>query len=632
MGNRFGVKDFVQIVLLLVLIVSVWLSMKQRDREWRLLDEIRQQGHEQTRDMASFRQLLVSRPLVAPTAGNNGGGNTTAPTTQSAHGKVVGLDRDPFKYIREAQQKPDFARGDWFVDNFGTKVPKLTPLISSDVYQTYVENRVLEQLAYLDPNTLEFLPLLAQSWVAAEDGMTYTFQLRQGVTFSDGEPFSADDVVFTFNWIMNPKVQSPRQKAYYSKIASVEKLGDYEVVFKFKEPYFESFDLAATMTIMPEHFYGQYTAEQFNDDPGLLMGTGPYRLRNPAGWRPGDRIELIRNERYWGEPGPWDRIIWEQVETDAADLTMFKNGEVDVFAAQPEQYELLKRDQDVQNRAQSFEVESSLSGYAYIAWNQKRAGKPTRFADARVRRAMTLLTDRERICKEVMLGYATVASGPFSRLGKPQAAPDVEPWPFDPDQAKSLLKEAGFQDRDRNGVLEDANGVPFEFKLSYPAKSETYERVVRFLKDSYAVAGIKADLDPVDWPIMISKLDNREFDAISLRWTGGPETDIYQMFHSDQMKDNGDNYMSYASAELDKLMEQARSEVDEAKRMPLWQECHRILHRDQPYTFLFNQKALSFVDKRIQNIRPSKLGLNYTSRLNMPNPWYVPKPMQKWTK
>lgn len=658
MGNRFGLKDLLQIVLLIALIVTVWLSMKQREREWKLLQTIQEQGTEQTRDLSSIRRAVQNPRFTF--ASRSTTGPTGVPTTGQAQ-----EPGDPFKYIEQAQQNPDYAPGDWLVDNFGTKVPKLTPLISSDVYQAIVEARVTEGLAYQDPNTLEYLPLLATSWQLKDNSEQWeqyvkplrdkgmdkdalskalagdakapipveiTFQLRQGVTFSDGTPFTADDVVFTFNWIMNPRVQAPRQRAYYEKIASVEKKGDSEVVFKFREPYFEAFDLASGMSVMAKHFYGSYTPEQFNENPGLLLGTGPYRLPNPSGWRPGDQIALVRNERYWGEPGPFNKLVYPQVQTDAASMTMFQNGETDIFGATPEQYKLLLNDKPLVKRTQHFEVASPLSGYAYIAWNQKRAGEPTRFADRNVRLAMTMLTDRQRICDDVLLGYASIADGPFSPLGKPQTSPRVHPWPFDPSAAKNLLGKAGFLDRNGDGVLEDPQGRPFEFKLTYPANSETYERIVLFLKDNYAKAGIKMEPDPVDWPLLIKKLDSRDFDAISLRWSGGAETDIYQMFHSDQIKDGGDNVMSYSNPKLDAAIDLARATVSESKRMPLWQEASWILHEDQPYTFLFRSKVLEFIDGRIRNVHKSKLGLNYIGRLNMPCPWYVPKPLQKWGK
>jgi peptide/nickel transport system substrate-binding protein len=266
-----------------------------------------------------------------------------------------------------------------------------------------------------------------------------------------------------------------------------------------------------------------------------------------------------------------------------------------------------------------------------VAWNQKQKGQATRFADKRVRQAMTLLTNRQRMVEEVMLGYGQVCTGPFSPLTK-QADPNVKPWPYDPTRAKALLKEAGYEDRNGDGVIEGPNGTPFRFKLTYGSNNRLGERIALFLKDDFARAGIAMLPDPVDWPIMLRKLDERDFDAITLGWTGSPEGDIYQMFHSSQIADKGDDFMSYANAELDQVIDRARGTVDEQKRMPLWRQAHRIIHEDQPYTFLFDRLFLAFYDQRIKNIERSRIGLNYYGRYVMPIPWYVPKDQQKWSK
>jgi peptide/nickel transport system substrate-binding protein len=619
MENRFGIKDLFLFLLLAVLIVVVVLAMKQYDRQWTVLREIQRQSTAQTRELSAIRQTIQS-----------GGFAMNATTSRSTTAVAGQGGADPFIHVHEAQKNPDYALGDWYIDNFGTQIRKLTPLLAGDQYQAVVEARVVEGLLYVDPHTLEFVPLLAKSYDASPDGMKITFRLREGVTFSDGHPFSADDVVFTFDWIMNPAVAAPRQRSYLENIARVEKTGDYEVVFHFTRPYFNSVELAGTMAILAKHFYGKYPPEKYNEQLGMLMGTGPYTMRDPEAWRPGTRIELIRNERYWGEPGPFNRIIYNEVVEEVASLTMFRNGELDRFAAQPNEYVELLKDKPLVERTNHFEVMSPLSGYGYVAWNQQRNGKPTVFADKRVRQALTMLIDRERICKEIYLGYATVASGPYEP-GSPQADPSIKPWPYDPAAAKKLLAQAGLVDRNKDGVLETADGAPLRFKLTYPTGHKLFDRTVFLIKDTLAAAGVAMEPEPVDWPILQTRLENREFDAMSLRWGGGSvEGDITQMFHSSQTKDNGDNYPSYINPELDKVIDQAKSTVDKSKRLPMWQECHRILHEDQPYTFLTNQKGLSFYDKRIQNIKPSQLGLNLVHFYVMPIPWYVPGPMQKY--
>lgn len=617
MNNRFGLKDLVLMVLLVLVLVVLFLGMKQVDRQWDKLQAINHNLEDQGREIAQLRRAISSGVSIRSASG---GQASTQPAAD-----------DPFKYVKEAEAKPDYATGDWLVDAFYARIPVLTPLISQDYYSKLVQARVVEWLAYRDPYTLEYIPALASSWKISPDGMSITFQLRRGVVFSDGQPFTADDVVFSFKLPMNPSIAAPRYRGYYEKIGDVVKINDYEVVFKFKEPYFDSFDLASGLEILPKHFYEKFKPEEINQSTGLLMGTGPYKLKDPTSWKPGEpQIELVRNDRYWGEPGPFDKIIWRIVEQESAALTMFKNGQLDLFAASPEQYREMLRDSDLLKHTRHMEYVPVTAGFAYIAWNQKQGGKtPTPFADKRVRQALTLLIDRERLVREVMLGYAKTATGPFAAASK-QRDPEIKPWPFDPQRAKALLKEAGFEDRDGDGVLESPQGEPFRFKLSYLPTVKISEQTVLFVKDGLAKAGIVCEPDPQNWPILMKKMTNRDFDAITAAWSGVIENDIYQLFDSSQIADNGDNYMSYSNPKLDKLMREARSTIDEGKRIPLWRECHRIINDDQPYTFLFDRMALAFFDDRIQNIELSKVGLNYISRWAMPIPWYVPKARQKW--
>lgn len=633
MDNRFTIKDFFLFSLLVTGIVVVLLAMLQYDRQLDRLKSLETQSATQTgqlaeiaREIRGLREVMERQPRVIGPATTQDA-SVSPPSTQTA-----ALDpKDPFYRQKQAMQNPDYATGDWFIQNLGTRLGKLTPLLSSDVYATYIENRVIESLAYRDPDTMEHRPLLATDWHQSEDGMRITFKLRQGVQFSDGKPMTADDVIFTFDFICNEEIDAPRERAYYKEnIERVEKVNDYEVTFVFKKPYFESFSLAAGLSVMPKHFYSKFTPKQFNESVGYLMGTGPYRLKDPESWKPGTTVELVRNERYWGVPGPFNRLLYYEVENDAAELTMFRNGEIDTFGAQPEQYMTLKDDKSVTNRANFFRYSPVTGGYTYVAWNQKRGDKKTVFADKRVRQALTMLIDRDRMVKDIYRGYASVAVGPFLP-GNGQNAPGITPWPFDPKRALAILKEAGFEDRNKDGVLEAADGTRFEFALTYNNKNPISERIALSIKDGLARVGIVMKQEPTDWPIMVKKLDTKDFDAITLGWSGGPETDIFQMFHSSQTVVGGDNYMNYVNPELDKLIDTARSTVDSSKRLPIWQECHRILHEEQPYTFLLNREALLFVDKRIKNVQKTKSGLNFIQLWVMPFPWYVPKAEQAHT-
>jgi peptide/nickel transport system substrate-binding protein len=621
MENRFSFKDLFLASLVILLIIVVWLGMKQLDRQWVEIQTIKGQGNDQANKLSSIQRMLEEGISI----GGPAGGSSTQPTTRAS------ASEDTFANLKEAEKRPDFARGDWLIDNIPAKLPRVTPLISTDLYADWVQAHVLEPMIYRDPDTLEYRPQLARSWQMTPDGLTLTFQLRKGIRFSDGEPLTADDLLYTYQLIMNPKINAPRFRAYFEKVKSLEKHGDFEVVFTMKEPYFESLDLCGTLNILPKHFLSKYDDEEINQNPGLLMGTGPYKMVDPAGWRPGKKVELVRNESYWGEAGTFERIIFLEVQEEAAEETMFGNGELDVYVTQPEQYLRLLKDPKTTAHANHFEFESPMSGYAFAAWNERRKDKPTIFADVRVRRAMTMLTDRDRICQEVFRGYAKPISGPFA-TNSPQADPAIQPLPYDPEGAKKLLAEAGFQDKDGAGVIKGPDGQPFRFKLTYGSGNATMERVFLFMKDGFAKAGITMELNPVDWPVLMKDLDNRDFDAVSLAWAGSIESDLYQEFDSSQIKDQGDNFMSYENKEFDSLAGEARRTVDAAKRMALWRKAHAVLAADQPYTFLFSRMSLRFMDKRIQNVRKSKIGLNYIYRYSMPMPWYVPKAMQKYSR
>ena len=610
MGNRFGFRDLVLAVLLVVLIVSVWLAMKQYDRQWDQLEQIGVTLDDQAVELKRIRQALAQGIRVSD--------------ADDAHASTAGL---AFPRRRAATQMDDYATGDWYIDAFGVAVGKLTPLVSSDVYQSVISNYVMESLASRDAVTLEWQPDLAESWHISDDGLTITVKLREQARFSDGQPVTADDVVFTYHWIMNPKVAAPRDRSYVSKIASVTKIDDLTVTFKLNETYFKGFEICAGMQVMAKHYYSQFTEDQFNELPGLLFGSGPYKLVvDPLSWKPGSgKIELMRNDKYWAATPAYDRIVFREITDETARLVTFRNGEIDRFGPQPEQYLRLKEDEQLQRDKVLYEYETITGGYRYVAWNQMREGKPTRFADRRVRRAMTLLTDRSDMARTLMVGLATPNSGPFHRLSK-QADADIDPWPYDPQAARTLLGQAGFEDRDDNGVIESDTGEPFRFKLIYPASSVNYKQMALYLKDAYARAGIVLEPDPLEWTIMIQRINQREFDAMTLGWSGTIEGDPNQIFHSRAIGDGGDNYVHYQNADLDQLIDQARVTIDQDQRMALWRKVHRILHEDQPYTFLWTSRSVVFLDKRIHNVQRVKTGLNHSMH------WFVPLGAQRWSK
>jgi len=623
MENRFGIKDLFLFLLIGGLIVVVVMAMVQFDRQYEQVLSIKNKQDELTRDVVAIRNQLAQGVVAV---GTPGGAATTSPAQNKD---------DVFRLVREAEKKPGFARGDWFIDSFGTKIGRLTPHVASDIYQKWVEYQVMEGLTSTDPYTLEPVPRLATHWDISPDGLTMKFYLRRGATFSDGAPVTADDVVFSFDWIRNEAVNAGRTRAYLTELKDVKKIDDYTVEFTFNKFTFMNFEYAGgkDVPVMPKHFYSKFTPDQFNEKTGLLMGSGPYKLESPDGWTPGKPIELVRNERYWGVPGTFDRLVFREIENEATEMVMFGNQELDEVHCTSDVFKRMNDDKRLTDVGQPLAYQSPFKGYSYCGWNLRRVVKgqpqPTLFADKRVRRAMTMLLDRERIAREISYGLATVPSGPFPENG-PQADPDVKPWPYDVDKAIALLREAGFADRNGDGVIESSDGKPFRFKLTYPSGVAAWDKIVLFMKDAYARAGIVLEPDRIDWPVLVNRLNSWDFEAICLSWSSELESDPYQIFHSSQTKD-GDNRTGYVSPECDAAIEKARTTVDRAERMKGWHAVHRILHEDQPYTFLSSRKELRFVNKRVMNIELSKMGLNYEDLNGGMIPWYVPSAQQRYS-
>jgi peptide/nickel transport system substrate-binding protein len=635
MDNRFNVKDIVMLVLVLAVGGLVLLSMFQKQRQWDVLQETlvtiqgqqesvnlyRRQLDEYKRGQDELREGVQSLVDVLKQSAADGDGPKI--TEKVDLGGEEAENDETFYRVAGLRDKEDFAEGDYFIDAFSATVKNITPYISGDIYASRIEGYVLETLITVDPVTLEYKPWIAKSWDVSDDGLTITYHLRDDVVFSDGEPLDANDVVFTYEWVMNPEVDAPRTRSYFEKFESVTALDDHTVRFVYREPYFQALTVTGMyLTILPEHWVKQFTADQYNSTPGLLFGSGPYKLaEDPREWQPGrGQIELVRNENYWGPRPAMDKVIWREIQEYNAQIAVFRNQKIDRIAIRANNYRDLSADEQMRDIGRLYEYEYVSSGYSYIGWNQKKNGRDTPFANKKVRQAMTMLVDRASMASGIYDNLVSVASGPFHPLGW-QANPDIDPWAFDPKRAEELLDEAGYK-KDANGVRRSPSGEALSFEFIYSTGSIESNDMAQTIKSAMGQAGIEVKTNPMDWPAMQQKLDDRSFDAIMLGWGGSISSDLYQMFHSDQIIDGGNNYVSHENEALDKAIELARSTVDQAKCEELWREVHAMLHEQQPYTFMFNRKSVIYMNKRLRNVEITSIGPNFAWE------YYVPGPMQ----
>ena len=607
MNNRFGFKDFIQIVLLGAVLVLGWLQMVQQDR-----DRVLQQ--DMLGKLSAIEKQLSSGRVSAPT---RDGGATVAVASRDESWARPGVKiewQEPWDFASDPRKVPGFQEGGEFTDLFEAQPAKITPFLGSDVYATRVCNRVCDSLGAYDPTTLRFVGTLADAWQQDPEGLWIRVHIRPDARFSDGEQVTAEDVRWTFkDFIFNPSIEAERTRSTLDQIEEVKVLGPKTVEFVFNKAL--SFNMVAALGnyILPKHFYEKFEPAQLNSSTGLLMGSGPFRLERldpSAQWSPGQDIVLVRNENHWGPRSPLDKVRFKVVNDDLARLVAYTNGEGDQTLPTSPQFVSKTKEPDWDKNNQSLSWINMRSGYSFIAWNQgPRNGKPTPFGDKRVRQGLTLCLDREQMIRDIWEGIGVVAKGSVNPES-PASDPKLKPWPFDPVKGKALLAEAGWKDRNGDGILENEKGEPFRIEFTRASGGEIYERISNFLKSSYSKVGIQVDTKVVDWSIMQEITKSRDYDALMMGWSAtAPESDPRQIFHSESIKEGGDNFVQWRSAKADQLIDKIRLTLEYDARMQIWHEFEATLHDEQPYTFIRVAPWLRFVKKTIGNVHPYKTAL-----------------------
>jgi len=540
--------------------------------------------------------------------------------------------------------------GDWLVLHTLSDPEQLNPLTSSDAGSSEVLAYVFEALLTRDPRTLAFKPLIAEARPEiSQDKLTYTFKIRKDAKFQDGRPITGEDVLFSVKAIKCPFVNAPFLRVYYDSLVDAHLVDPYTIRFSIKEPYFLNESVLGAIAVLPRHYYdpdnllAQVSVRDLTQDPAKLpdavkqfgeqfnrnysrdpLGSGPYQFNF---WKTGREVELVRDPDYWGNgkegiDQPYlDRLKFRVINNFDAALIRLKSGSLDYMEVlQPVQH---VRGTNSQRFKQDFrKYEYYAPTYTYIGWNNDH---PI-FRDKRVRQAMTHLTPRKQIVESVLFGLGEVVDSHIY-LFRPEYDKTLKTYPFDPQKALALLRDAGWRDTDGDGVLDkviDGETTPLRFEIKINSGNAVRKSVALVLLDELHKHGIAASVRELDWTIFLNDVKNHQFDAVVLGWQmSTTEPDAYQVWHSSQAANKGSNAISYKNDRVDEILEQYRREFDEEKRIQLYKEFQQILHEEQPYTFLYVSKRVSAVHRRFQNVEVFPDGLR-------PIDWWVPASRQKY--
>ncbi|MDF0728616.1 peptide-binding protein [Cytobacillus sp. S13-E01] len=518
--------------------------------------------------LSKSKWLLLSLTLILALflAACSGGDSATTPAETPKE------DEKPTEEPKEDSNEPQYG-GDIIVGSIGA--PTLfNPLYSTDAASSDIEGFIYNGLVSGDT---EFNPVndLASDVQMSEDGLTWTIKLRDDVKWHDGEQFTADDVVFTYNIPLNEDYDGARKSAFEG-IESITKLGDYEVEIKLNKVDATFGSIGLSYGILPEHILGTVPVAELGEhefNTKKPIGTGPFKFEE---WLDGQYVKVVANEDYYGGRPYLDSITYKIVPDQNALLAQLQAGDVDFT-------EVPGTDIDTVKEFPGIKVESGLGlSYTYFGVNQKQ----DRFKDVKVRQALTYAIDRQGIVDSVMNGDGEVAHVPESPLSWAYSD-DVTKFEYDPEKAKALLAEAGWEDTDGDGWL-DKDGEKFSFEVKTNQGNKIREDIAVVLQQQLKEVGIEAIPQIVEWSAFIEQVTapNWDYDAMILGWSLSTFPDLYDIFHSSQMEE-GLNFTWWDNAEASKLMEEARQILDREEYKKAYGEIYKIVSEEQPYTFLY---------------------------------------------
>jgi peptide/nickel transport system substrate-binding protein len=489
------------------------------------------------------------------------------------------------------------AAGDALVTATIGEPVNLIPIFATDSASAQISRLIFNGLLKYDKD-LHLVGDLAESWRVEDGGLRLVFQLRKNVKWQDGAPFTADDVEFTFRKLIDPQNPTP-YGADFEKVASLTVTGPATVEILYKEPF--SPGLASwTMGIIPKHLleHENLLTTPFSRRP---VGTGPYRL---VRWKTGERLELAANPDYFEGAALIDRYLCRIIPDPATIFLELEMENVDWTALTPLQYSRLSDTAFLKKKYRKFRVPSF--GYAYLGYNEENP----LFRDKHVRRAIGLAIDKEQLVETVLLGLGRVATGPF--LPESWAYnPEVRPSPYDPDLARRLLKEAGWEDTDKDGVL-DKGGQRFSFTILTNHGNLERQMACEMIQKMLGGIGIEVKIRVVEWGTFLKEfIDKKNFEAVLLGWQLSPDPDVFDIFHSSRSAPGNFNFVSYKNQEVDRLLEEARRHFDEKGRAELYRRVHEILAEEEPYTFLYVPEALPILHRRFRNVEAAHYGIGH---------------------
>jgi len=498
------------------------------------------------------------------------------------------------------------ATGDSLVEGTIGEASTLIPLLATDSSSHAVAGQIYNGLVKYDKN-LNIVGDLAESFDISRDGLTITFHLRRGVKWHDGATLTARDVLYTYQVTIDPKTPTAYAEDF-KQVKSITAPDSYTIRVTYDSPFAPA--LASWgVSILPAHLLEgkDITTSPLARKP---VGTGPYRFKE---WVSGQKIVLEANSDYF-EGRPYiDRFIYRIIPDSSTMYMELKAGTIDLMTLTPVQYARQTAAKSFTSRFNKYRYPSS--SYLYMGYNLRHP----LFGDKRIRQAMTAAINKDELIQGVLFGMGQRSVGPIVP-GRWAYNPAVKDIGYDPKRAAELLADAGWKEKNNDGILVK-DGKPFKFTILTNQGNQQRLMTAQIIQQRLRLVGIDVKIRVVEWAAFLKEFVNKgNFEVVLLAWSISQDPDMYDIWHSSKNKPGELNFIGFNNPEVDRLLIEGRSTFDIEKRKKAYFRIQEILADEQPYTFLYVPDALPVVSARIRGVEPAPAGIGHNQIK-----WYVPK-------
>jgi len=463
---------------------------------------------------------------------------------------------------------------------------RINPIISTDSVSAEIESWIFNGLFKYDKDG-NIVVDLASSYRFI-DNVTLEIKLKKNIKWHDGEKFTAQDVLYTYNLIQNPKIYTPLT-SQYKKVKSVIIKDDYTVLINYKEAYFKALEIWM-VSIVPKHIFENekdIMTSKYNKEP---IGTGPYKLKE---FKLSSDVILEVNKEYFDKVPNIEQIRYKFVPDITTSFYMLKQGKLDLGSLTPIQVDR----QLNKNFHESFNIyEKQSFAYSYLGFNLRNP----KFKNKKIREAISLAINRQEIIDILYFGHAKVCNGPF--LPGTFAFNDkVKISKQNLNKSKELLKSLGYDEKN-----------PFEFEVITNANNPTRINLAEIIQHQLLQSGIKMKIRVMEWQAFLNTVVNpRKFETIILGWNLALMPDARSIWHSKSNINGGFNLVGYTNNKVDRLIEKGEVTIQREKLGEIYRELYKEIATDLPYLFLYIPNSITAVNKDIKNVTPSLVGITH---------------------